>query len=160
MQPFDRESGFLNVIIETPKGSRNKFKFDEKHGLFMFDKAMPIGQSFPFDFGFLPSTIGEDGDPLDVLLLTDEPTFVGCFVLAKLLGVIEADQTSDGKTNRNDRFIAVPIEVKSQKPPAGSLDNLDPILVDKISKFSSHITNSKGESSKSCVLPDQNARWN
>jgi len=58
MQAFDRESGFLNVIIETPKGSRNKFKFDEKHGLFMFDKAMPIGQSFPFDFGFLPSTIG------------------------------------------------------------------------------------------------------
>ena len=135
LQPFDRESGFLNVIIETPKGSRNKFKFDEKHGLFMFDKAMPIGQSFPFDFGFLPSTIDEDGDPLDVLLLTDEPTFVGCFVLAKLLGVIEADQTSDGKTNRNDRFIAVPIEVKSQKPPAGSIDNLDPILVEKISKF-------------------------
>jgi len=52
-----------------------------------------------------------------------------------LLGVIEADQTSDGKTNRNDRFIAVPIEVKSQTPPAGSIDNLDPILVEKISKF-------------------------
>ena len=135
MQPFDRESGFLNVIIETPKGSRNKFKFNEKHGLFMFDKAMPIGQSFPFDSGFLPSTIGEDGDPLDVLLLTDEPTFVGCFVLAKLLGVIEADQTSDGKTNRNDRFIAVPIEVKSQKPPAESIDNLDAAVVERVSRF-------------------------
>ena len=135
MQPFDRESGFLNVIIETPKGSRNKFKYDETHGLFMFDKAMPIGQSFPFDFGFLPSTIGEDGDPLDVLVLTHEPTFVGCFIHAKLLGVIEADQTSDGKTVRNDRFIALPIEIKSQKPPAGSINHLDEVIVDEISRF-------------------------
>ena len=83
----------------------------------------------------MPSTIGEDGDPLDVLVLTHEPTFVGCFILAKLLGVTEANQTSDGKTNRNDRFIAVPVEVKSQKPPARSIHNLDPILVEKISKF-------------------------
>ena len=83
----------------------------------------------------MPSTIGEDGDPLDVLVLTYEPTFVGCFILAKLLGVTEANQTSDGKTNRNDRFIAVPVEVKSQKPPARSIHNLDPILVEKISKF-------------------------
>jgi inorganic pyrophosphatase len=130
MKPVDSKSGYLNVIIETPKGSRNKYKYNETRGLFMFDKALPIGQSFPFDFGFLPSTIGEDGDPLDALVLTDEPTFVGGLVVAKLLGVIEANQTADGKTNRNDRFVAVPIEVKSQRPSAQSLskqsiDSLD-----------------------------------
>jgi inorganic pyrophosphatase len=157
MQPFDRGSGYLNVIIETPKGSRNKFKYNEKHGLFMFDKAMPIGQSFPFDFGFLPSTIGEDGDPLDALVLTDEPTFVGCFIPAKLLGVIEANQTADGTTNRNDRFIAVPIEVKSQKPPARSIDNLDPIIVEQISKFFVAYNELQGRKFKvlRCAGPDR-----
>ena len=140
MKPVDGKTGYLNVIIETPKGSRNKFKYNEEHGLFMFDKALPIGQSFPFDFGFLPSTIGEDGDPLDALVLTDEPTFVGCLVVSKLLGVIEANQTADGKTNRNDRFVAVPIEVKSQRPSAQSLskqsiDSLDSNLAENIAKF-------------------------
>src|ERR1700682_306163 len=140
MKPVDSKSGYLNVIIETPKGSRNKFKYNEEHGLFMFDKALPIGQSFPFDFGFLPSTIGEDADPLDVAVLTNEPTFVGCLVVAKLLGVIEADQTADGKTNRNDRFVAVPIEAKSQKPSAQSpsmqsIDTLASNLAENISRF-------------------------
>src|SRR4030081_2836980 len=133
--PFDSKSGFLNVIIETPRNIRTKFKYDDKHGLFMFDKALPIGQSFPFDFGFLPSTIGDDGDPLDALVLTDEPTFVGCLILAKLLGVIEAEQTEDGTTKRNDRFIAVPLEPKSRKPPAQSIDRLDKTLAGNITKF-------------------------
>ena len=135
LAPFDSKSGFLNVIIETPRNIRTKFKYDDKHGLFMFDKALPIGQSFPFDFGFLPSTIGEDGDPLDALILTDEPTFVGCLVLAKLLGVIEAEQTQDGETQRNDRFIAVPIEAKSQKPVPQSIATIKSPLVEKIAKF-------------------------
>jgi inorganic pyrophosphatase len=129
LPPYDIKSGHLNAIIETPKASRNKFKYHEEYGLFMFDKALPTGQSFPFDFGFLPSTIGEDGDPLDVLILTEEPTFTGCLVLARLLGVIEAEQTDKGETNRNDRFIAVPLEVKSQKPPRQSPDSLTKLFV-------------------------------
>src|SRR5712675_1336309 len=80
MRPFGPKSEYVNVIIETPKGSSTKFKYDDEHGVFVFDKAMPIGQSFPFDFGFVPSTEGGDGDPIDVLVLTDEPTFVGCLI--------------------------------------------------------------------------------
>src|SRR5215831_6683062 len=129
MPPFGPKSEYVNAIIETPKGSRTKFKYDEEHGLFMFDKALPIGQSFPFDFGFLPSTKGGDGDPLDVLVLTDEPTFVGCLVHAKLLGVIEAEQTENGETERNDRLVAVPIEVKSGKASSGTVDRLEQGLV-------------------------------
>jgi inorganic pyrophosphatase len=135
MPPFDEESGLVHVIVETPKGSRNKFKYEERYGIFMFDKALPIGQSFSFDFGFLPSTKGEDGDPLDALVLIDEPTFVGCFVLAKLLGVIEAEQTEGGETKRNDRFITVPTEVRSGKPPARSIVSLDPDLAKNLSGF-------------------------
>jgi inorganic pyrophosphatase len=135
MRPFSPKSEYVNVIIETPKGSRTKFKYDEESGLFMFDKRLPIGQSFPFDFGFLPSTKGGDGDPLDVLVLMEEPTFVGCLVHAKLLGVIEAEQTEKGQTERNDRLIAVPIEATSGKPSAGAPEHLEPGLARNITNF-------------------------
>ncbi len=100
---FVESSHDLNVIIETPKGSRNKFKYDEEFGLFRLSGLLPVGAVFPFDFGFVPSTAGEDGDPLDVLLLMDEPAFAGCLVTSRLIGVIEAEQTEEGKAERNDR---------------------------------------------------------
>lgn len=108
LPPFDPDTEELNVIIETPKKSRNKFGYDIKHGMFKLSGILPAGANFPFDFGFVPSTLGEDGDPLDVLLLMEEPAFTGCLVPARLIGVIEAEQTErDGATVRNDRLIAV-----------------------------------------------------
>ncbi|MFL5327390.1 MAG: inorganic diphosphatase [Gemmataceae bacterium] len=105
---WDTESGHLNVIIETPKGSRSKLTYDPERGLFELGKVLPRGMVFPFDFGFIPSTRGEDGDPLDVLVLLEEPLPVGCLVPAELVAVIEAEQKEDGKTERNDRLIAIP----------------------------------------------------
>jgi len=107
LSPWDAKSGALNVVIETSKGSRNKLKFDPDFGLFVLSKVLPRGLTFPFDFGFVPSTVGDDGDPLDVLLLMDEPTPPGSLVPARLIGMIEATQTEDGETERNDRLIAV-----------------------------------------------------
>lgn len=108
LEPFDSKTHELNIVIDTPKGSRNKFAFDEKLGLFKLSGVLPAGANFPFDFGFIPSTVGGDGDPLDVLLLMDEPVFTGCLVPSRLIGVIEAKQTErDGTTTRNDRLIAV-----------------------------------------------------
>jgi inorganic pyrophosphatase len=98
----------LNVFIETPKGSRNKYNYDERLHLFKLGGVLPSGASFPFDFGFVPSTVGGDGDPLDVLVLMDEPAFTGCLVRVRLVGVVEAEQTErDGETTRNDRLIGV-----------------------------------------------------
>jgi inorganic pyrophosphatase len=108
LTPFDEESGDLNVVIETPKGRRNKFDYDPELGVFKLGGVMPAGAVFPFDFGFVPQTLGEDGDPLDVLVIMDEPAFTGCLLSARLIGVIEAEQTErDGKTVRNDRLLAV-----------------------------------------------------
>lgn len=107
LPPFDRDSGDLHVIIDTPKGSRNKFGWDEERGLFELSGVLPAGAVFPYDFGFIPNTRGEDGDALDVLVLMDEPAFTGCLVASRLLGVIEAEQTEKCKTERNDRLIAV-----------------------------------------------------
>jgi inorganic pyrophosphatase len=115
-EPFDPETHELNVIVETPKGSRNKFEFDDKHGIFKLSGVLPAGASFPFDFGFVPSTRGEDGDPLDVLVLMDEPAFTGCLVPSGLIGVITAEQTErDGETVRNDRLIAVAADSRSRQ---------------------------------------------
>lgn len=131
---FDEESGDLNVIIETPQGSRNKFKYDEARGLFRLNKVLPAGAVFPFDFGYVPSTLGEDGDPLDVLVLMDAPAFAGCLVSARLIGVIEADQTAHPRTIRNDRLIAVAAESRDHKD-VHTLDEISPNLMDEIEHF-------------------------
>ena len=104
---FDEETGEVNAIVDTPKGSRNKFKYDQEKRLLKLSGVLPLGASFPFDFGYIPATKGEDGDALDILILMDEPAFPGCLVPAKLIGVIEAEQTEAGETSRNDRLIAV-----------------------------------------------------
>lgn len=107
LKPVDKSDGVLQVIVETPKGSRNKFAFDEKQKIFAVKKVLPAGMSFPYDFGFLPRTVAPDGDPLDVLLLMDEPAFPGIAVRARLIGIIEGEQTDGKKKIRNDRLLAV-----------------------------------------------------
>jgi inorganic pyrophosphatase len=127
----------LNVVIETPKGSRNKFKYDEGLQLFRLSGVLPAGAVFPYDFGFVPSTLGGDGDPLDVLVLMDEPAFAGCLVRARPVAVIEAEQTErDGETTRNDRLIAVASESRLHRKVhvpedlgAGLLDEIEHFFV-------------------------------
>lgn len=104
---FDDEQGTVSVIIETPKGSRNKYAYDPEMGLFHLKKVLPAGMAFPYDFGFVPSTRGGDGDPLDVLVLMDEPAFAGCKLSTRIIGVIEGEQGSRKKFMRNDRVIAI-----------------------------------------------------
>jgi inorganic pyrophosphatase len=130
----DPGSGRLNVVVDTPKGSRNKYKFDEQDGQWRLSKVLPQGLSFPYDFGFLPSTRGEDGDPLDILLLMDEAAFPGCVVPARLIGVLEAEQTEDGKTVRNDRFVAV-VETPYNPAEFRSLEEVSGQRLDEIEHF-------------------------
>jgi inorganic pyrophosphatase len=126
LPPWDPKTGRLNVIIETPKGSRNKLTYDPERGLFELGKVLPCGMVFPFDFGFIPSTRGEDGDPLDILVLLEESLPVGCLVPAELVAVIEAEQKEDGKTERNDRLIAIAAVNGSEQSnrPDGASDQL------------------------------------
>jgi inorganic pyrophosphatase len=107
LSPF-ADDGLYNVVIETPKGSPNKLGYDPDLGAFKLKTVMPQGTSFPFDFGFIPGTVADDGDPLDVLVLMDYPLAPGTIVESRLIGVIAADQTEkDGETEENDRLIAV-----------------------------------------------------
>jgi len=135
LEPFDDDSGDLNVIIETPKGRRNKYDYDPEVGAIKLKKVLPAGAVFPFDFGCVPGTLGEDGDPLDVLLIMDEPAYPGCILTARLIGVIEAEQTErDGKPIRNDRLIAVATE-SHDHGDIKELAQLNDNLVEEIEHF-------------------------
>jgi inorganic pyrophosphatase len=105
LDPDDKK--IIQVIIETPKGSRNKYAFDPKQKVFELKKVLPAGMSFPYDFGFIPSTLADDGDPVDVLVLMDEPAFAGCLLKCRIIGIIEGEQQSKKQKERNDRIVAI-----------------------------------------------------
>jgi inorganic pyrophosphatase len=128
------KSGSVNVVIETAKGCRNKFEFEPETGSFALSKVLPRGMTFPYDFGFIPSTLADDGDPLDVLVLMDEPAFAGCRIACRLVGVIEGEQTKGGSTERNDRLLAV-AEQSQDHNDIHSLKDLDNHLLDQIEHF-------------------------
>lgn len=104
----DSANGVIDVVIETPRGSRNKLKFEPDKGRFHLSHVLPEGMSFPYDFGFVPDTRADDGDPIDVLVLTDAPLPMGCSLDVRLIGALEAEQRErDGEVVRNDRLIGV-----------------------------------------------------
>src|SRR5205823_14149078 len=122
---LDAKNATCLAIIETPKGSRNKFSYDPETGLFKLGGLLPEGLLFPFDFGFVPSTLGDDGDPLDVLVLMDAPAHVGCLIEVRVVGVISAEQIEDGNKETNDRLLGVAIH---------SYDHEDIETIDDVSK--------------------------
>lgn len=144
LNALDEESGHVNAIIDTPKGSRNKFKYDEKISMFKLGGALPLGAVFPFDFGYIPSTKAADGDPLDILILMDDPAFVGCLVPAKLIGVIEAEQTEGQRTTQNDRLIAVAADSRNHSH-IRFLGDLNSNLIHEIERFFVSYNETKGK---------------
>jgi inorganic pyrophosphatase len=134
LKPIDKKEGLIQVIIETPAGSRNKFAFDPDQGIFALKKVLPAGMVFPYDFGFLPQTIAPDGDPIDVLLLMDEPAFPGFAVKARLIGVIEGEQLDGKEKIRNDRLVAV-AEVNHMYANIRRLKDLPGKWLDEVQEF-------------------------
>ena len=134
LPPFDSKSGNLNVVIDTPKGCRSKFAYDMKRKAYVLKSVLPQGALFPFDFRSIPGTKAQDGDPLDALVLMDEPAFCGCLIESRLVGVIEAEQSEDGKTERNDRLIAVAAK-SSTHAEVKSLSDLSPAFLKEIEHF-------------------------
>jgi len=134
IKPFAEGTDDVHVVIDTPRGSRNKLKWDRKLGILKLSHVLTAGAVFPFDFGFVPGTHGADGDALDVLVLSDEPLFPLCLVQARLIGLIEAEQTQEGTTIRNDRMVAVAVSSRLYAK-VSDLDDLPPTLMDEIEQF-------------------------
>lgn len=137
-------AGLIHAVVETPKGSRNKLAFEPELGAFKLKGVLPEGHSFPYDFGFVPSTKAADGDPLDVLLLLDAPTFPGCVVEARLIGAIEIEQhETDGTVVRNDRLLAVAEGARLYKDVHATTD-LGAELLHEIEHFFHSYNEAKG----------------
>ena len=133
---LDRERLTCRAIVETPHGSRAKFSYDADSGLFELNKLLPAGLAFPLDFGFVPSTLGGDGDPIDLLILADVELPVGCLVTVRLIGAIEVEQThlAKGRTERNDRLIGRLAESHAWAH-IDRLDQLGQDFVDELNSF-------------------------
>ena len=131
---LDPKAGCCRVVIETPKGRRGKLDYDPKSGLFRLKTLLPDGMSFPLDFGFVPSTLCDDGDPLDVMVLADEPNFPGTLLDVRLIGVVEAEEVENGRSERNDRLIAA-TSVSHLYASVKSVGDLDHEFVDNLIQF-------------------------
>ena len=149
---FDPTTGELRVVIETPKGSRNKYDYDPECDCLDLATVLPEGMSFPYDFGFVPSTFGEDGDPLDILVLMDAPVVPGCVIRARPVGAIEAKQRAKGEDwQRNDRLIAVATHAQTHEN-VKSLEDLRPHMIDEIKAFFVEYNRLRGRKFKPVAL--------
>src|ERR1700719_247832 len=131
---LDEKKRQCRAIIETPKGCRNKFDFDPASNLFMLGGLLPEGMMFPFDFGFIPSTLGDDGDPLDIMVLMDAPAHVGCLIDVRIIGVIKAKQIDNGKTESNDRLLGVAVHSYDHED-LKSISDVSRTLLDQVEEF-------------------------
>src|SRR3954468_474405 len=114
--PVRNDRGDVHVVVETPRGSAAKLEFDPQLQAFTLSKSLMLGLSYPYDWGFVPSTRGEDDDPIDVLVLHDAATSPGLVLKCKIIGVLEVLQKERGKQKiRNDRLIAVPRDSHREK---------------------------------------------
>lgn len=125
--PSRTSAGYVNVVVETPAGSQNKYKFDPKLGVFRLNRTLFSGAAFPFDFGFVSGTLGGDGDPLDAIVIAPAPMFPGCLVRARVLGVLLAKKS--GKDNH--RIITVPVVAK----PFTSVRDLNDLPVGRLGEI-------------------------
>lgn len=130
----------VNVVIETPKGSSQKYDYDPKTHFFKMKKILPSGMVFPYDFGFIPDTMGEDGDPLDAIVISEFNSFPGVVIKCRIIGGIKAEQSvekGEKRMIRNDRFLAIPKcsnifeNVESMKDlPGQIMDQLEAFFVE------------------------------
>ena len=126
------QASTVRMIVDTPRRSRIKYKLEESTGLFIVDRILPPGLNFPFNFGYVPNTKAADGDAVDMILVVDENLPVGCAVDCSLIGVIEAEQTEEGSTYRNDRVVAV--SAKDPKAPKNA-NELPEGFIEDVERF-------------------------
>jgi inorganic pyrophosphatase len=130
--PARDKDGWLNVVVETPRGSTAKFKYDERDRVFRLSRPLPSGLCYPYDWGFVPSTRAADGDALDALVVWNGVSYPGVIITARCIGVLRVEQKNleTGARERNDRLMTVPI-----KAHPFDRDTLNPRLRAELEQF-------------------------
>lgn len=128
--PAQPEPGLINVLIEIPAGSKNKYEFDKDMGAFILDRVLFASVQYPYDYGFVPNTLADDGDPLDGMVLMDQPTFPGCVIAARPIGMLEMVDSGD----RDEKILCVPAE-DPRYSQVKDLNDIAPHRLDEIAEF-------------------------
>jgi inorganic pyrophosphatase len=135
----------INAIIECPKGSGHKYDYEPEMRCFKLSKILPAGLVFPFDFGFIPDTKGDDGDPLDVIVVSEIQSFPGCCMDCRIIGAIKAEQTErNGDKVRNDRYLAIP-DVSQLFKEIKDIDGLPEDIITQIENFFKNYNDQAGK---------------
>jgi inorganic pyrophosphatase len=151
---LDAETLCVRAVVETPRGGRSKFAYDPDIKAFRLHYLLPEGMTFPLDFGFIPNTKAEDGDPVDVLVLSDEPLPTGAIVKVRLIADIEAEQCDEKQAVRNDRLLGVS-EHTHLFAEVKSVDDLGPNFMRQLSSFFINYNRLRGRKFK--ILKTQSA---
>jgi len=135
-------------MVECPKGFNQKFDYDPGENRLRLSKILPAGLVFPFDFGMIPGTRGQDGDPLDIIILSESGTFPGCLVDCRIIGALQAEQTErNGETIRNDRFVGVPV-VSQLFSETQTLDEVPEAILNQLEHFFKNYNEQAGKKFK------------
>ena len=148
----------LEIVVETPKGSPFKYKYDPKKEWFEVYKMLPVGLAFPFDFGFIVNTKGEDGDPLDALILSEFSFLQGSMIKCNVIGALKAEQTEENKAVRNDRIFVKP-GIKGLYPDYGSLEDIQKEKMKEIENFFIYYNLMEGKTFKPLGILTANETW-
>ena len=128
--PAQPETGVINVLIEIPGGSKNKYEFDKDMNAFALDRVLFASVKYPYDYGFIPNTLADDGDPLDGMVMMDEPTFPGCVIAARPIGMLLMIDGGD----RDEKILCVPAE-DPRYNEVKSLKDVAPHRLEEIAEF-------------------------
>jgi len=128
--PAQPKPGILNVLIEIPGGSKNKYEYDKELEAFALDRVLYSSVRYPYDYGFVPNTLADDGDPLDGMVIIDEPTFPGCIIAARPIGMLEMIDGGD----RDEKILCVP-DKDPRYSHVKSLNDVAPHRLDEIAEF-------------------------
>ena len=128
--PAQPEPGIINVLVEITGGSKNKYEFDKDMNAFILDRVLFSSVKYPYDYGFVPNTLADDGDPLDGMVMMDEPTFPGCVIAARPVCMLEMIDGGD----RDEKILCVPAE-DPRYDHVKSLKDIAPHRLEEIAEF-------------------------
>ncbi|WP_069789649.1 inorganic diphosphatase [Cyanobacterium sp. IPPAS B-1200] len=128
--PAQPKAGLINVLVEIPGGSKNKYEFDKDMNAFILDRVLFSSVKYPYDYGFVPNTLADDGDPLDGMVMMDEPTFAGCVIAARPVAMLEMIDGGD----RDEKILCVPAE-DPRYDHVKSLKDIAPHRLEEIAEF-------------------------
>ncbi|MBE9171430.1 inorganic diphosphatase [Pleurocapsales cyanobacterium LEGE 06147] len=128
--PAQPKPGVINVLIEIPAGSKNKYEFDKDLNAFALDRVLYSSVQYPYDYGFVPNTLADDGDPLDGMVIMDFPTFPGCVIPARPIGMLEMIDSGD----RDEKILCVP-DADPRYSNVASLKDIASHRLDEIAEF-------------------------